>query len=176
MHVGVLVPRESDVANSTRIASLDQRGVGPLLVKDPVRVLVPENLVVLDEVDAIDPEPPERFFQLAGRLLLRTAIDLRHEKGLLAVAVAQGLSHADLARPFVVVPAVVEEVDAAVQGRAHDPDGQPLIDVAQAQMPTADADGGYFLSRRSEIPINHADESSTPRVDSAAPGKVGWVM
>src|SRR2546422_1122744 len=36
-------------------------------------------------------------------------------------------SHADLARAAVVVPAVVEEVDAVVDGRADNADGFPLV-------------------------------------------------
>ena len=38
----------------------------------------------------------------------------------LAIAIAQRLAHAKLADAFVVVPAVVHEVDAVVDGSAND--------------------------------------------------------
>jgi hypothetical protein len=83
--------------------------------------------VELHQVDAIGLQPAQRLVDLARRALLAAAVDLGHEKRFVAIAVAQRLSHADLARPAVVVPTVVEEVDAVVDGRAHDADGLLLV-------------------------------------------------
>src|SRR2546430_15684917 len=43
------------------------------------------------------------------------------------MAAPQRFSHATLARPAVVVPAVVEEVDSVVDGSADDADGFLLV-------------------------------------------------
>ena len=62
------------------------------------------------------------------------AVDLGHQEHFLAVAVPQGLAHADLALAVVVVPAVVHEVDAVVDGGADDPDAL----VSSSCMPMCD--------------------------------------
>src|ERR1035438_2554147 len=38
----VLVPRETDIAEFSRFPSLHEGGIGPFVIKDPVRVFVPE--------------------------------------------------------------------------------------------------------------------------------------
>src|SRR5664280_1408911 len=66
----VLVPRKTDVAEFARLPGLHERGVGPFVIEDPVRVFVPEHLVVLDEVDHLDPEATERLVELPRGFLL----------------------------------------------------------------------------------------------------------
>src|SRR5450759_979958 len=63
----VLVPRETNIAEFSRLPSLHERGIGPFVIKDPVRVFVPEHLVVLDEIDHVDLEATERFVELPPR-------------------------------------------------------------------------------------------------------------
>src|SRR2546426_2365796 len=87
-----------------------------------------------------------------SRRVLVATVDLGHEKHFVAIAVAQRLSHADLARPTVVVPAVVEEVDSVVDGRADDADGFLLVRLP-AEMVAAHAD------QRSE---EHTSELQSP--------------
>jgi predicted metalloprotease len=69
----VLETGEADVPELPRLARLHQRGVGALVVEDPVRVLVADDLVVLDEVDPIRPEAPQRLVELPRGLRLRPA-------------------------------------------------------------------------------------------------------
>ena len=72
-------------------------------------------------------QPLERLLNLPGGGLFGPAVDLGHEEDLLAVAVAQGLAHADFAVAVVVVPAVVQKVDAAVDRGADDADALLLV-------------------------------------------------
>ena len=89
------------------------------------------------QVDHVGLQALEGLVDLLGGRLLGAAVDLGHEEDLLAVAVAQGLAHADLAAAVVVVPAVVHEVDAGVDGGADDLDALLLVllpaDVVAAQ-------------------------------------------
>src|SRR3989454_7184074 len=110
MDGGTLVAGEPDVAvlaGALRRYHRFQRTVGP---EHPLRVRHPDHLVELHEVDAVGLEPAQRLIDLLRRRVLVATVDLGHEKHFVAIAVAQRLSHADLARPTVVVPAVVVEV------------------------------------------------------------------
>jgi len=83
---------------------------------------------------------------LPGPLGVAGAV-LGHEEDLLAFAVGlEGLAHDGLAAAVVVVPGVVEEVDAVVDGGVHDLDGFLLVldgaDVPAAQAEDGDADAG----------------------------------
>ena len=49
----ILMSGESDVPELPSLSCLEERRVRATLIKDPVRVLEPDHLVVLDEVDAI---------------------------------------------------------------------------------------------------------------------------
>ena len=113
MHARIFMAGEADIPNLAGIACLHKCGVGSFIIKDAMRIFVPQNFMMLDEIDALDLQTLKRFIQLPGRFLLRTAIDFRHDKCLFAVAIAKRFAHADLARPFVVIPAVVQEVNAA---------------------------------------------------------------
>jgi hypothetical protein len=53
------VAGEPNVAQFPRRSRIDERGVGAFLVEDPMRVLVPNHLVVLHEVDAIGTQTAE---------------------------------------------------------------------------------------------------------------------
>src|SRR5437899_3868308 len=59
-------------------------------------------------------EPAERFFDLADSGFLVATVDFRHEECSLAIAVAERLSHAELALSAVVVPAVIQKVESVV--------------------------------------------------------------
>src|SRR5207244_9566850 len=98
------------------------------------------------EIDTVGPQPPERLVELPRRFRVRSPVDLRHQKDLLPVAIAERLSHAGLARAVVVVPAVVQEVDATVDGRSNDPEAELLVDPFQSEMPASKADRGDSFS------------------------------
>src|SRR5256885_1688747 len=101
---------------------------------------------MLNQIDAVGLQPLQRRVDLLRRFLERPAIDLRHEKDLLAQAAAERLPHANFAGAFVVIPAVVEKVDAAIDGSPNDPDAERLIDMLERQMPSAKADRRHALA------------------------------
>src|SRR5713226_9150621 len=114
MDRGTLVSRETDVADRAGVLRLERRLDRPSLGENPVRVLHPNDLVELQEVDDVRLEPSERLLDLPGGRRPRLPVDLGHQEGSLPVAVPEGLPHSDLAPPVVVVPGVVEEIEARV--------------------------------------------------------------
>src|SRR5438552_1823912 len=120
MDRGILVSREPDVADPPCIPRLERCLDRPALSKNPVRILRPNDLVELQEIDYIRLESLERLLDLPGGRGPRLAVDLGHQKSSLAVAVPKGFPHADLAPPLVVVPGVVEEIDARVDRGSDD--------------------------------------------------------
>ncbi len=98
--------------------------------------------MVLDEVEVVGAEALEGGVDLLGGAFGIAGVDLGHEEGLVAVAVAEGHAHALFADAVVVVPGVVEEVDAGVEGGADDLDADGLGDVVLADVGAADADDG----------------------------------
>src|SRR5438876_3004300 len=120
MDVGILVSREADIPDLARSLPVDKRSIGAFLVEDSMWIVIPQYLVMLHEIDAIGPQPLERLVELPHRFRVRSPVDLRHQKDLLPVAIAERPSHARLARTIVVVPAVVQEVDATIDRRSND--------------------------------------------------------
>src|SRR6266436_202855 len=86
--------------------------------------------------------------------LLAAAVDLGHEKRLVAIAVAQRLSHAELTRPTIVVPAVVEEVDPVVDGGADDADGLLLVRLPP-EVVAAHTDQRHHLAGASQATVGN---------------------
>ena len=82
------------------------------------------------------------------------AIHFGHEEDFLAVAVAESLSHADLADAVVVVPAVVHEGDAGVDALTDELDAGVGVG-AFAEMVAAHADGGDALARLAQLAVDH---------------------
>src|SRR5437762_11990284 len=80
----------------------------------------------------------------------RLPIDLGHQESSLAVPVPEGLSHSDLAPPLIVVPGVVEEIDARVDRGADDAEALRLREVRLSKVEHADADRGEFIAWSSE--------------------------
>src|SRR3989449_2261624 len=145
MDGGALVTGEADVADLTRALRRHHGLQRAIRAEHTLRIRHPDHLVELHEVDAVGLQPAERLVDLLRRGVLVATIDLGHEKHLVAIAVAQRLSHAELARPTVVVPAVVEEVDSVVDGRANDADGFLLVSLP-AEVVAAHTDQGHHLS------------------------------
>src|SRR5437773_2990378 len=145
-----LVPREADVADLPRILRLEGRLDRPALGEDPVRVFPPDDLVELQEVDDVRLEPPERLLDLPRGRRPRLPVDFGHQEGSFAVAVTEGLSHSDLAPPLIVVPGVVEEIDARVDRGADDADALRLREVRLSKVEPAEADRGDSLACAAE--------------------------
>ena len=78
------------------------------------------------------------------------AVDLGHEEGFLPIAVPEGQAHAALALAIVVVPAVVQEVDAGIERRYGRCGWLLLGNVVCADVIAADADDGDGLAGAAE--------------------------
>ncbi len=89
---------------------------------------------MLEAVHTVGPEPPQRFVDLPGGSGSVSSVDLGHEKRPGAIPVLQRLPHAQLALALVVVPRVVQEIDAGVDGGANDADALRLGQVRLAEV------------------------------------------
>src|SRR5256886_6779000 len=145
-----LVSREADVPDPPRVLRLEGRLDRAPLGEDSVRILHPDDLMELQEVDDVRLEPPERLLDLPGGRRPRLPVNLGHQESSLPVAVTEGLSHSDLAPPLIVVPGVVEEVDARIDRGADDADALRLREVRLAEVEPAEADRGDPLACAAE--------------------------
>src|SRR6266850_1329482 len=155
MHVRVFVAGETDVTDFAGFFRFENGFHSPGGGEDALRVGHANNLVELEKIDVVGLEAAERLVELHGGGFFRLAVDFGHEEGLLAVAVAQRLAHADFAGPVVVVPAVVEEVDAAVERGADDADGFLFVGL-NTKMPASQANHGDAFAAAAEPAIGNA--------------------
>ena len=124
----VLVAGEAEEADLAVLQGLEAGVDGPVLGEDPVGVVVVDDLVELPEVEVVGLEPAEAVLQVRLGLLGGPAADLGHEEDLVAAApLGQGLAHPLLGDAVVVVPAVVHEGDAFVDGPLDQPEALLLI-------------------------------------------------
>src|SRR2546427_2753475 len=173
MDVRTLVAGEADVADLARALRRDhcfQRSFGP---EHTLRIRYPDHLMELHKVDAVGLEPAKRFLDLLRGALLAAAVDLGHQKRFVAVAVAQRFSHAQLARTAVVVPAVVEEVDAVIDSRANDADGLLLVGLP-AEVVAAHADQRHHFAGAPQATIGNPVAPLAHRRASCGASVPGW--
>src|SRR6266550_3298046 len=93
--------------------------------------------------------------ELFRGFLFRPAINLGHDKRFFTVAVAQSFAHPNLTSALVVVPAVVQKIDAAIQSLSDDADRQLFIDMTQSKMPAAYTNRRNFLTCAAKCSIDH---------------------
>src|SRR5262249_22632822 len=148
--VRVFVPSETDVAELAGLASLDERPMRAVFVEDAMRVFVSQHFMVLDEIDAVGLEAAQRLVELTRGLLGRSSIDLRQHEAFLTKSAAERRAHAPLAGAAIVVPAVVEKRDPAVDRGLDEAIGQRRADMWQREVPAAKADGRHTLARVAE--------------------------
>jgi hypothetical protein len=70
VNLRVFVPGEANVSQLAGLTRLDERRVGTFRVEDPVRIVEPDHLVMLDEIDVICLKAAERFVELSRSLTL----------------------------------------------------------------------------------------------------------
>ena len=100
-------------------------------------------------------QPLERLIDLFGCFLPGAAVELGHEEHLRAISIPQGFAHANLALPAVVIPGVVEEIDATVDGRPYQADAFSFVDVWLSDMKTAHSDRGDALAGAPQHAVRH---------------------
>ena len=173
----VLVAREADVAQLAGLLGLDERFHGAALSEDAVRVVVAEDLVMLDEVDVVGAHPLERRVDLLGGLFLGAPVHLGHEEHLVAIAsLLERHPHPELAAALVVVPAIVHEGDAAIDGLVNQPHGVLVGQHPFADMEAAHPDGGDPLARSAQGPVEHFAAHLSRIGDEGEVGRVGGLV
>ncbi len=155
MNLGILVPGEPDVTKLARLLRLAHCLQRAALRENPIHIALADDLVELHQIDVIDPQPPERLVDLlrGGRLV--ASVDLRHQKRFVAIAVRERFSHANLTHPFMIVPAVVHEIDPAIDGCANEADALLLV-ALHADMVATEPDERDFLAGAPERAARHA--------------------
>ena len=121
------MPGEPDVSHLTGALRLQHGCHRAVFGEDAIRVFHPNDLMMLHQVDAVRLQALQAFVNLFGCELLRAPVNLRHQEHLVAVTIAQRFAHPDFAAAVVIIPAVVHEVDAAIDGAANDADAFPLV-------------------------------------------------
>ena len=122
--------------------------------EDAVGVFHADDFVELDEVDVVGAEAGEGLFELLVVLGDGAAVELGHEEDFLAVAVLEGFAHAEFGGAVVVVPAVVHEGDAVVDGGVDDLEAVFGIGLL-AEVEAAEADGGDGFAGGAELAVDH---------------------
>ena len=98
------MPRKADVAEFPSLLRLQECRLGTLVIEDSMRIVEADDLVVLDQVDAVRFQSFERFIDLLRSLLLGAAVDLGHQENSIPITFLEGLAHPDLTLTLVVVP------------------------------------------------------------------------
>src|SRR5580700_11694454 len=120
MNVRTLVAGESDVTDLACLLRVQHSFHGSSSGKNTVRVGVTNYFVELDEIYSVSLKTAQRVGDLIRSGGLGASVDLGHEKSLLAVTIAQRVAHADFTLAAIVVPAVVEKIDALIETGAND--------------------------------------------------------
>src|SRR5467141_754530 len=120
MDVRTLVACEADEANLARLLRLQDSLHTSAFGKNAIRIGFANHFVKLQQIDPVSLKSAQRLVDLTGSGGFGAPVDLGHKKGLLAIAVAQRVAHADFTLAAVVVPAVVEKIDALIEARADD--------------------------------------------------------
>src|SRR6267143_6516648 len=114
MDVRTLVAREADEADLARLLRLQDGLHSSAFGKNAIRVGVANHFVELEKIDPLSLKTAQRLVDLTRSGRFGASVDLGHQKRFLAVTVAQRVAHADFTLAAVVVPAVVEKIDALI--------------------------------------------------------------
>src|ERR1019366_381954 len=114
MNFWTLVTGKADKTNLAFLFGFEHGLHGSAFSKNAIGIGIANHFMELEQVNSIRLQPPQRFIELCYGGSFGSAIDLGHQKGLLAITIAQRLAHANFALSAVVVPAVVEKIDAFV--------------------------------------------------------------
>jgi hypothetical protein len=145
---------ESDIAYLARLPGCQCRLQCASRGEDAVGVLHANDLVELHQIDGVHFEPAQRLLQLLLIGLLGAAVDLGHQQDFITIAILQRVAHARFAVAIVIVPAVVQKVDSAIDGganKAHAVRGVGL----HADVIAAHTDGGDLFSGTAQLAILH---------------------
>src|ERR1700686_415514 len=118
---------------------------------------------MLYQIDVIGLQAFQRSLDLPRRDLFGATIDFGHQKHLLAVAIFQGLAHAQLALAFVVVPAVVHECDTAINAGSDQANAVVVGERSMPEMKSTHPNRGDPLPGAAQRAIQHVSLAGSGR-------------
>ena len=120
VNAGIFVSGESDRPHFPLLLSLQQRLSRAARGEDQVRISFVNHFVDLPDVQVIGLQSPQRFFQLLHGHIFAASVsaDFGHDHGLVALPFQRGAQHF-FAVTVVIVPGIVEEVDARIHRHAR---------------------------------------------------------
>ena len=148
MDVGALVAREADESDFACLLRFQDGLHAPAFSKNAIRVA--NDLVELEQIDPVSLKAAQRLVDLIRGGSFGAFVNFGHQKRFLAITVALRVAHADFTLAAVVVPAVVEKIDALVEARADDADAFPRIRLF-AEMIAAEPNGRDFSLLRPKV-------------------------
>jgi hypothetical protein len=119
--------READVAYFGRLFRIEHGFHRAALGEDPVWVFQANDFMELHQVNVIGLETLQRFVDLLCRRGFCAAVNLGHQEYFVAVTACQRLTHPHFADAVVVIPAVIHEGDAMIDGAADELNGFLLL-------------------------------------------------
>ena len=108
----------------------------------------------LHQIDMVGLQTVQGFVDLLGGDGTLASIDLAHQEDAFAVTVHQRFAHPHLARAVLVIPTVVHECNAAVDGAPNDADAFLLIALLTDVIPP-ETDDGDVLAGAAEGAVQH---------------------
>ena len=123
VNVRVFVTRKTDETDFACFLRFQHRFHRAIFGEDAVGIFEADDFVVLEQVEVIGLQPLQRLVNLAGCFLAGAAIELGHQENFVAVSTLERLSHAHFTGAVVVVPGIVHEVDAAIDGSVDEANG-----------------------------------------------------
>ena len=154
MDCGVLVAGEANVPDLAGFASGNRGFDCAADAEDAVGIFHPDDLMELHKVDHVCLQTAQRLFELLIIRVRGAAVHLGHEQDLLPVAVAECLAHANLGQAVAVIPAVVHESDATIDGSAGETDALGSFLLA-ADVTAAETDRGNDFAGCAELAVDH---------------------
>src|SRR5664280_2130685 len=151
----ILMPGESDVAEFAGLLGFQHCLQGSARGKDFIRIVHADNLVKLKQIHVVSLEALEAFLDLGRSARFAAAVDFGHQKHLVPITVPQGLPHPHFAFSLVVVPTVIHERDAAVDGTADDFEAFALLH-GVADVKPSQADSRHFLAGAAQSAVDHS--------------------
>ena len=115
--------RETDISNLSGIARFNGCA-HPAPLENPFRIVIVIAFVEHPQIEVIRPEAPQTVFETGHGTGVIPLTVLRHEENLLALPVhGERAAHHLFGEAVVIIPGVIEEVNAFADGGVHESNG-----------------------------------------------------
>ena len=176
-----LVPGEADEADLALLFRLQHRLGRAAGGEDAIRVVGEGHLVDLPEIEVVGLQPAQALLQLDHRVGRRAVVGavLGHQEDLVAVAILrQRVPHAPFRLVVGILPGVVHEGDAVVDGGVNDAGGLVLrrhAEVKAAETEHRNADPGRAQGSQGNATRSGARHGSCSSFDLAGDGEARFL-